>query len=157
MKKYKMSISDKIHNITKSANKIFKNYYLFLALKLKNTKKLFCGDICLSRYYFLGVFLIFVEQANANPNENMQSTQNVSQDSKQSDMTQIKLDKVTATANEYDIQSEAKNIIVIDKDDIANKGYTNLEQALEHQPAITFTPGPNGQKQIDIRGREWTH
>lgn len=147
MKNTQVSISDKIHNTIQSVNKICKNYSLFLVLKLRNIKKLFCGDVSLTRYYFLGVFLIFVEQANANPNENTESTQkNASQDSKQSDMTQIKLDKVTATANEYDIQSEAKNIIVIDKDDIANKGYTNLEQALEHQPAITFTPGPNGQK-----------
>ncbi len=154
MKNTQVSISDKIHNTIQSVNKICKNYSLFLVLKLRNIKKLFCGDVSLTRYYFLGVFLIFVEQANANPNKNTESTQkNASQDSKQSDMTQIKLDKVTATANEYDIQSEAKNIIVIDKDDIANKGYTNLEQALEHQPAITFTPGPNGQKQIDIRGQ----
>ena len=79
-------------------------------------------------------------------------------DSNQSQNEQIqkvKLDKVTATADkELDLpETSGRNVIVIDKQDLQDKGYTNLEQALEHQPAITFTPGPNGQKQIDMRGQ----
>ena len=61
------------------------------------------------------------------------------------------LGKVSASApkREYD----RENAIFIGKEDLTNKGYADLEQALSHQASITLTPSANGQKQIDIRGQ----
>ena len=68
------------------------------------------------------------------------------------------LGKVTASAPKIQprdniLDTESKNVIIIDKNDLQQKGYTNLEQALQHQPSITLTPAANGQSQIDIRGQ----
>lgn len=65
------------------------------------------------------------------------------------------LEKVVTSATGFNLplRDEAKNIIIINKEDLQNKGYTNLEQALEKQPTISFTQGPQGTKEIDIRGQ----
>lgn len=61
------------------------------------------------------------------------------------------LGKVSASAPKRQMNRE--NAIFIDKEDLANKGYADLEQALSHQASITLTPSANGQRQIDIRGQ----
>lgn len=61
------------------------------------------------------------------------------------------LGKVSASAPKREMNRE--NAIFIDKEDLANKGYADLEQALSHQASITLTPSANGQRQIDIRGQ----
>ncbi|MWV72255.1 TonB-dependent receptor plug domain-containing protein [Helicobacter saguini] len=65
------------------------------------------------------------------------------------------LNKVVTSATGFSLplKDEPKNIILIDKQDIEDKGYTNLEQALEKQPSVTFVQGPQGTKEIDIRGQ----
>ena len=66
------------------------------------------------------------------------------------------LGKVTVTATtgfDLPLKEEIKNVIVIDKEDLQDKGYANLEDALEKQPFISFIAGPQGTKNIDIRGQ----
>ncbi|MDY5185168.1 TonB-dependent receptor domain-containing protein [Helicobacter trogontum] len=70
--------------------------------------------------------------------------------------TQTKhLNKIVTSATGFDLplKEETKNMIIIDKKDLQDKGYTNLEQALEKQPSITFIAGSNGTKEIDLRGQ----
>ena len=65
------------------------------------------------------------------------------------------LEKIITSATGFDLplKDEAKNVIIIDKQDLQNKGYVSLEQALEKQPSISFIARPNGTKEIDIRGQ----
>ncbi|MWV61130.1 TonB-dependent receptor plug domain-containing protein [Helicobacter saguini] len=71
------------------------------------------------------------------------------------DIESYKLNKVTTTANTInsDIDKDvSKNIITITKEEISNKGYQNLEQALEHQPFVNFVDSGFGRN-IDLRGQ----
>ena len=64
--------------------------------------------------------------------------------------------KVTVSATtgfDLPLKEEIKNIIIIDKEDLQDRGYTNLEDALEKQAFISFIAGPQGTKNIDIRGQ----
>ncbi|MGX2970865.1 TonB-dependent receptor [Helicobacter sp. T3_23-1059] len=66
------------------------------------------------------------------------------------------LGKVSVSATtgfDLPLKEEVKNVIIIDKEDLQNKGYTNLEDALAKQPFISFIAGPQGTKNIDIRGQ----
>lgn len=66
------------------------------------------------------------------------------------------LGKVTVSATtgfDLPLKEEVKNIIIIDKEDLQDRGYTNLEDALEKQAFISFIAGPQGTKNIDIRGQ----
>ena len=124
---------------------------IFNAKLSKDTQKLNSKvSSALALVLILGWSVLLAQEPNDTTNNDKDSTESQNQQ-----MQQVKLDKVTATADkELDLPETAqRNVIVIDKQDLQDKGYTNLEQALEHQPAITFNPGPNGQKQIDIRGQ----
>ncbi|MGX3045251.1 TonB-dependent receptor [Helicobacter sp. T3_23-1056] len=50
------------------------------------------------------------------------------------------------------LKDEPKNVLKIPKENITNKGYTSLEQALQYQPLITFTNNGFGSN-IDLRGQ----
>lgn len=66
------------------------------------------------------------------------------------------LGKVTVSATtgfDLPLKEEVKNIIIIDKEDLQDRGYTNLEDALEKQAFLSFIAGPQGTKNIDIRGQ----
>lgn len=66
------------------------------------------------------------------------------------------LGKVTVSATtgfDLPLKQEVKNIIIIDKEDLQDRGYTNLEDALEKQAFLSFIAGPQGTKNIDIRGQ----
>ena len=118
-------------------------------------KNVFCAKTWNNVLSFV-MFVVFVGLGELNASSHNNQSLQISNNNNSNDETiqKVKLDKVTATADkELDLpETSGRNVIVIDKQDLQDKGYTNLEQALEHQPAITFTPGPNGQKQIDIRG-----
>ncbi|RDU59894.1 hemin uptake system outer membrane receptor [Helicobacter marmotae] len=65
-----------------------------------------------------------------------------------------KLDAIVTSATGFDLPlvDESKNILLIEKDDLENKGYQSLEQALQYQPLITFSNSGFGQN-IDLRGQ----
>ncbi|STQ86156.1 TonB-dependent receptor [Helicobacter muridarum] len=65
-----------------------------------------------------------------------------------------KLNAIVTSATGFDlpIRNEPKNIFLIDKEDIQNKSYQNIEQALQYQPLVTFTDVGFG-KNIDLRGQ----
>ena len=96
---------------------------------------------------------------NQNPNDNTYEKTYDTDSSQDYEQLQAKdLGKVTANAPKIQIrdnilEAASKNVIIIDKNDLQEKGYTNLEQALQHQPSITVSPAANGQNQIDIRGQ----
>ena len=50
------------------------------------------------------------------------------------------LDAIVTSATGFDLslKDEAKNIYIFTKEDLQNKGYQSLEQALQYQPFITF-------------------
>ena len=50
------------------------------------------------------------------------------------------------------LEEPTQNVLIIDKEEIQNKGYTNLEQALESQAMINFVDTGFGRN-IDIRGQ----
>lgn len=83
-----------------------------------------------------------------------QSTEQSTQTTSDKTNTAV-LNKVVTSATGFSLplKDEPKNIILIDKQDLEDKGYSNLEQALEKQPSVTFVQGPQGTKEIDIRGQ----
>ncbi|PAF52458.1 TonB-dependent receptor [Helicobacter sp. 13S00477-4] len=64
------------------------------------------------------------------------------------------LDKIVSSATGFDMQlkDEARNMLVIDKSQIENKGYQSVEQALRYIPVITFSSRAFGDE-IDMRGQ----
>lgn len=105
-----------------------------------------------------GVFAEALQENNLLPPPTIQSQSQTNSSNiadSQSSQETIRLNKstVTATAQSGDIDSDmSKNIIVITKEQIQNKGYQNLEQALEHQPFINFVDTGFGRN-IDLRGQ----
>ncbi|WP_285819288.1 TonB-dependent receptor [Helicobacter bilis] len=77
-------------------------------------------------------------------------------DSKKSDTdTQTKrLNAVVTSSTGFDLplKDEAKNIVLIDKEELQNKGFLNLNQALQYSPIITFNSNGFGNN-IDLRGQ----
>lgn len=72
--------------------------------------------------------------------------------------TTLKTDSViiSATGFEQDADSNIRNVIVISGDELRDKGYNNLEEALTRQAGINFVSfGDGGQKNrtIDMRGQ----
>ena len=64
------------------------------------------------------------------------------------------LDAIVTSATGFDLslKDEAKNIYIFTKEDLQNKGYQSLEQALQYQPFITFVDSGFGN-QLDLRGQ----
>lgn len=64
------------------------------------------------------------------------------------------LNKVVVSSTGFDLalKDEAKNIFVIDKEDLRNKGYKDLQQALSYSPSVTFSGNGFGLN-IDLRGQ----
>ena len=77
-------------------------------------------------------------------------------DSTQGDTdTQTKrLNAVVTSSTGFDLplKDEAKNIVLIDKEELQNKGFLNLNQALQYSPLITFNSNGFGNN-IDLRGQ----
>lgn len=65
-----------------------------------------------------------------------------------------KMNAVVTSATGFDLplKDEPKNIMVLDKDEITNKGYQSLDQALQYSPLLTFTNSGFGNN-IDLRGQ----
>lgn len=59
---------------------------------------------------------------------------------------------VTSTGFEMDADDELRNVIVIKQEDILNKGYQNLSQALSNSMGVTFVDQGGGSS-IDLRGQ----
>lgn len=59
---------------------------------------------------------------------------------------------VSGTGFDLPLRDEAKNIFVIDKKDLHNKGYKDLQQALQYSPFVGFTDNRFGSN-IDLRGQ----
>lgn len=59
---------------------------------------------------------------------------------------------VSGTGFDLPLRDEAKNIFVIDKKDLHNKGYKDLQQALQYSPFVGFTDNGFGSN-IDLRGQ----
>ncbi|TLE07827.1 TonB-dependent receptor [Helicobacter bilis] len=79
-------------------------------------------------------------------------------DSKKSDTdTQTKrLNAVVTSSTGFDLplKDEAKNIVLIDKEELQNKGFLNLNQALQYSPLITFNSNSSiFGNNIDLRGQ----
>ncbi len=64
------------------------------------------------------------------------------------------LDKIITSSSGFDLslKDEAKNVYVFDKEDLQDKGYSSLQQALQYQPFITFSDSGFGSD-IDLRGQ----
>lgn len=77
-------------------------------------------------------------------------------DSTQGDTdTQTKrLNAVVTSSTGFDLplKDEAKNILLIDKEELQNKGFLNINQALQYSPLITFNSNGFGNN-IDLRGQ----
>ena len=77
-------------------------------------------------------------------------------DSTQGDTdTQTKrLNAVVTSSTGFDLplKDEAKNIVLIDKEELQNKGFLNINQALQYSPLITFNSNGFGNN-IDLRGQ----
>lgn len=77
-------------------------------------------------------------------------------DSTQGDTdTQTKrLNAVVTSSTGFDLplRDEAKNILLIDKEELQNKGFLNINQALQYSPLITFNSNGFGNN-IDLRGQ----
>lgn len=77
-------------------------------------------------------------------------------DSKQSSMdARVKrLNAVVTSSTGFDLplKDEAKNIVLIDKEELQNKGFLNINQALQYSPLITFNNNGFGNN-IDLRGQ----
>ncbi|WP_295699221.1 TonB-dependent receptor [uncultured Helicobacter sp.] len=58
----------------------------------------------------------------------------------------------SATGFDLPLKDEPKNILFIEKEDLENKGYQSLEQALQYQPLIIFSDSGFGRN-IDLRGQ----
>ncbi|WP_254422342.1 TonB-dependent receptor plug domain-containing protein [Helicobacter bilis] len=69
--------------------------------------------------------------------------------------TQTKrLNAVVTSSTGFDLplKDEAKNIVLIDKEELQNKGFLNINQALQYSPLITFNSNGFGNN-IDLRGQ----
>ncbi|PAF43296.1 TonB-dependent receptor [Helicobacter sp. 11S03491-1] len=68
--------------------------------------------------------------------------------------TEATLNKVVTSATGFDMQlkDEPRNIYVIDKDQITNKGYQSLDEALKYVPLLSFSNNGFGGN-IDLRGQ----
>ncbi|WP_104718734.1 TonB-dependent receptor [Helicobacter trogontum] len=77
-------------------------------------------------------------------------------DSKQSSMdTRVKrLNAVVTSSTGFDLalKNEVKNVLLIDKEGLQNKGFLNINQALQYSPLITFNNNGFGNN-IDLRGQ----
>lgn len=64
------------------------------------------------------------------------------------------LNRVITSATGFDMQlkDEARNILVIDKETLTNKGYQSLDEALRYVPLLTFSNNGFGDN-IDLRGQ----
>ncbi|RDU67051.1 hemin uptake system outer membrane receptor [Helicobacter didelphidarum] len=58
----------------------------------------------------------------------------------------------STTGFDLPLKEEAKNILLINKEQLSNKGYQSLEQALQYQPLLTFSNNGFGNN-IDLRGQ----
>lgn len=58
----------------------------------------------------------------------------------------------SSTGFDLPLKDEAKNIVLIDKEELQNKGFLNLNQALQYSPIITFNSNGFGNN-IDLRGQ----
>lgn len=65
--------------------------------------------------------------------------------------TETKLDTIIVSSTNYEdeiLKDEIKNVVVIKKEDIENRGYNNIKEVLEKAPSITLYDG-----MIDMRGQ----
>ncbi len=65
-----------------------------------------------------------------------------------------KLDAIIASSTGFDLplKDEAKNILLLDKEQLQDKGFLNLNQALQYSPFVTFSDNGFGNN-IDLRGQ----
>ncbi|PAF52457.1 TonB-dependent receptor [Helicobacter sp. 13S00477-4] len=70
------------------------------------------------------------------------------------DEQEATLNKVVTSATGFDMQlkDEARNMLVIDKPTLTNKGYQTLDDALRYVPLLTFSNNGFGEN-IDLRGQ----
>lgn len=70
------------------------------------------------------------------------------------DIKTRKMNAIVTSATGFDLplKDEARNIVIIDKAELTNKGYQSLEQALQYNPLLTFTNSGFGNN-IDLRGQ----
>ena len=68
------------------------------------------------------------------------------------DLGKITASAVVSSGFDLPLKDEPKNVLKIPKENLTNKGYTSLEQALQYQPLITFTNNGFGSN-IDLRGQ----
>lgn len=73
---------------------------------------------------------------------------------KDKDIKTKRLNAVVTSSTGFDLplKDEAKNILLIEKDMLENKGFMNLWQALQYSPLITFNNNGFGNN-IDLRGQ----
>lgn len=92
------------------------------------------------------------QSADSSTAQHLESSQESATDS--SIEQSVNLGTITTTASPFDLDLsvESKNVLVIEKEDLQEKGFANLEQALEQQPFITFVDTGFGRN-IDIRGQ----
>lgn len=66
----------------------------------------------------------------------------------------LKLDSVVVSVSGFEstLRDEVKNIHIITKDDISNRGYINLSDVLKSMPSINFSD-PGFGETIDLRGQ----
>lgn len=64
------------------------------------------------------------------------------------------LNKIVVSGTGFDLalKDEAKNIFIIDKEILHNKGYKDVQQALQYSPLVTFSDNGFGLN-VDLRGQ----
>lgn len=70
------------------------------------------------------------------------------------DVQTKRLNEIVTSSTGFDLplKDEAKNILLIDKELLQNKGFMNLEQSLQYSPFVTFSNNGFGNN-IDLRGQ----
>ncbi|PAF44689.1 Plug domain-containing protein [Helicobacter sp. 11S02596-1] len=73
----------------------------------------------------------------------------------QADPQEAMLNKIITTATGFDtpLKDEVRNILLIDKQTIKDKGYQSIEQALRYVPYVTFANHGFLKNDIDLRSQ----
>ncbi len=129
--------------------------------KLKQSNRTLKQKVSLQTRFMpfaFSIVCVFAISQNLYAIDDEKETSNNAAQTTSNDSVQTRnIDAVITSSTGFDlpIKDEAKNVILIGKDKLENKGFGNLEQALQRNPIVNFADVGFG-KVIDLRGQGFT-